>query len=233
MKLYKFRPLGRGKYFSRLKRILNTGEFHCSKIWDLNDPMEGVFSNSSYNRLNSQMMYSEKNAYKICSFSSEAGLKNSLLWGYYANGFKGVAIEVEIEDRLINTEFEGSIIKEIAYLPINEFRKNIDDVILIISRKLEPWKHECEFRFIIKSRKKKHKIGKITGLYLGNPYGDLINTQEIVQHSDSLKDYYELKNKILELTNNMDFLRYDSYFARDEANKDIVRFRPINKQITS
>ena len=44
MKVYKFRKLTNESDLDRLKGILETGNFWCSNFWDLNDPMEGVFS---------------------------------------------------------------------------------------------------------------------------------------------------------------------------------------------
>ena len=105
MKVYKFRQLIGGTDFCRLKEIIETRKFKCSKFQDLNDPMEGVFSilikseNINYNKKIQKIIdavYSKKMKHKICSFSGEEGFKNPSMWGYYAGGFKGVAIEVEV-----------------------------------------------------------------------------------------------------------------------------------------
>jgi len=97
LKLYKFRSLGTELDVCRLKSLIETGHFWCSKIWDLNDPMEGVYRNSNFNTEDIERIFSDKNNHLICSFSGEKGFKNPLLWGYYANGFKGAVIEIEVE----------------------------------------------------------------------------------------------------------------------------------------
>ena len=44
LKLYKFRSLGEPNSVNRVVGILRTKKFWCSKFWDMNDPMEGVFN---------------------------------------------------------------------------------------------------------------------------------------------------------------------------------------------
>jgi hypothetical protein len=40
--------------------------------------------------------------YKICSFSDEKAFSNPIMWGYYANGFRGVAVEIEVCGEEVN-----------------------------------------------------------------------------------------------------------------------------------
>lgn len=89
MKLYKFRPLANQTDFDRAKAILETGCFWCSKFFDLNDPMEGVYKGI-------KNYFAEKDRYKICSFSGKKAFRDPVMWAYYANGFKGMAIETAI-----------------------------------------------------------------------------------------------------------------------------------------
>ena len=188
MKLYKFRALGTVEDFNRLKNIIETGHFWCSNFWDLNDPMEGVYKNSSILSSDINKIFSEKNKYKICSFTGQKGFNNTTLWGYYANGFKGVIIEIEI--RNINK------INPINYVSKEIFQQNIEDVKLILLRKLDDWKSEDEFRFLIKSENNLHKIGKIIKVHFGTPYSGLTNTNKIFEKSKNLNRYNELKEKL-------------------------------------
>ena len=41
--LYKFRTLGSNDDLKRIKDIIENGEFWCSKFYEMNDPMEGVY----------------------------------------------------------------------------------------------------------------------------------------------------------------------------------------------
>ena len=61
LKLIKFRSLGSDNEFKRIKEILKTNKFWCSKLWNLNDPMEGVYRNSFFNSDDIFKMFTEKN----------------------------------------------------------------------------------------------------------------------------------------------------------------------------
>jgi len=193
MKLYKFRSLGSCNDFQRVKSIITEGKFWCSKLWDLNDPMEGIYKNSHFKSDNIKEIFEGKNNYLICSFSGEIGFKNPLLWGYYANGFKGVTIEIEVE----NTD-----IIEVKYVSQNEFNKNMSDVKEIITQKLVNWEHENEYRFLKKSEENQQKIGLITKVFFGTPYSNLNNTQKIREVSKSLRDFDKYKYKLQEVCRN-------------------------------
>lgn len=61
----------------------------------MNDPMEGVYL-APLDESKISKMFEEKDGFVICSFSSEEALDNPLSWGHYANGFKGIAIGIEV-----------------------------------------------------------------------------------------------------------------------------------------
>jgi hypothetical protein len=168
--------------------------FYCSPFWELNDPMEGLFF---ANPKLLKIIYNMKKRYKICSFSGINGFKNPLLWGYYANGFKGIAIEIEANSRDIYqiqyvSEIFPTTIKENNIDNIND--KHIQD---ILTRKLIGWQHEDEFRFLKKTNEKKEKIGKITNVYFGDPYGNIDESHELKQN-EVIKNYNENKDKLKE-----------------------------------
>ncbi len=191
IKIYKFRTLGTDLDLKRLKIIIETGNFWCSNFWDLNDPMEGIYRNSNITPEEIKDIFEGKNKYKICSFTGKEGLHNPLLWGYYANGFKGVVIEVEVEIT--------DNIKPMKYVSKEDFIRNTRDVQEILNRKLKEWGHEDEIRFLIESGNNLHKIGKITKIYFGNPYGNLNNTSQVLKKSKNLRKYNELKVKLKEI----------------------------------
>jgi hypothetical protein len=167
VKLYKFRPLANDTDFDRLKSILDTGEFWCSKFSGLNDPMEGAFT--LLNRPNASKIidsiYDEKESYKICSFSGEGAFSNPLMWGYYANGFRGVAIEIEIDKNEVKQIEYVDEIPSLEKLKLNNLTAE-----KILTTKLSPWSHECEFRYLKKDFDNLLKIGRITALFYGDPY---------------------------------------------------------------
>lgn len=195
MKLYKFRPLGNYDDFKKIKQIIEEKKFWCSKLWDLNDPMEGVF-HTIYNLDEIRRIFDLKNQYRICSFSGKEGFENQTLWGYYANGFRGVAIEIKVK---------RCVVKRIEYVTENEFKayivdavkKDIEKVVkVIITRKLKYWEHENEYRFLIQSEVNKQEIGKVKKIYFGDPYHNLANKNDIEKNSESFKEYLCYKKKL-------------------------------------
>jgi hypothetical protein len=199
IKLYKFRPLANEEDCERLKGILETGKFWCSTYPELNDPMEGVYNflpdpNDITNNISEliDLIYKEKQGYKICSFSNEDAFSKPIMWGYYANGFKGVAVEIEIcRKEVEEIEYKRDILKFSGKNPDKEAKR-------ILTTKLTIWKHEGEYRFLKKIEEDKEiKIGKITALYYGNPHEGTINRQDIIDNSKTFRKYLELKEKIL------------------------------------
>ncbi|MDD4894188.1 MAG: hypothetical protein PHW54_02615 [Candidatus Omnitrophica bacterium] len=206
MKLYKFRSLtgterdidsNRDSDFKRAKMILENGEFWCSKFSELNDPMEGVFYGS---KDLIDTIYTKKLQYKICSFSAKRALEKPYMWGYYANGFKGMAIEIEVDSGDVEEINYSNKIPSVDHL--RSVCKTDDEVIVkIITIKSSPWKREAEYRFLIKDEKKYHKIGEITKVYFGNPYGGVDNKESIYKNNPSLLCYDKFKKYLIRLAN--------------------------------
>lgn len=220
MKIYRFRKLTNETDYDRLKNILETGNFWCSIFWDLNDPMEGIFSfygeNDEIIKGGINAIYSLKNKYKICAFSGVKGFENPIMWGYYTNGFKGVAIEVEVK------ESEATEVKYKEKIADIFFNNNLDtDRIVkeILIGKLESWVHENEYRFLEESENNNLKIGEITAVYFGNPYGNLSNTGDI-QKNKKLAEFIEFKKKIIKVAQDKKIHCYD---VRSKNNVEIVK----------
>lgn len=199
MRLVKFRSLANEEDLCRVIRTIKTGEFWCAKLWNMNDPMEGVFS--SFNRTQVDGIFSEKNAFVICSFSDSSSLQWPLLWGYYANGFKGIAIEIEIDAHKILKhkkngrlppveESEGAIcdVKYLNWIKFNEDSRD-SDVENIITRKLNSWKKEKEYRFLKRANEGWHKISEVRRVYIGDPYINVVNREQIIPQSKTIKQY--------------------------------------------
>jgi hypothetical protein len=191
MKLYKFRPLGCGKD-KWVADILENRTFRCSKFLQLNDPMEGVFS-TTMNEAEIESIFELKCKYRICSFSGKNAFGNPLMWGYYANGFKGVAIEIEVIDDVAKKYC-------VEYVPaaLTIEKPSQENVERILRTKLDIWKHEEEYRFLTGSEDdpREQEIGKITAIYFGNPYGNVIN-KEACQGEPSHLSYKEAKESII------------------------------------
>jgi hypothetical protein len=198
MKLYKFRSIAGNSNcesvsksnYCRVKDIIKTGKFWCSYFWELNDPVEGLFfANTKLLKI----IYNMKIMYKICSFSGINGFKNPLLWGYYASGFKGIAIEIEINSRYI---YQIQYVSEIFPTIIKENNINDKHIQDILTRKLIGWQHEDEFRFLMKTNENKQKIGEITNVYFGDPYGNIDISSEL-KKEEAIKEYNDNKDKLI------------------------------------
>ncbi len=217
MKLYKFRPLGTEKDLNRIDEILSTNNFWGSKFFELNDPMEGVFYfpldiNEKMMHL-TRLLFSAKNSYKICSFSNVYGFENPLLWGHYANGFKGVAIEIDVNpSEVYQVRYANSI------LDIKLSGQDADDIVKeILTTKLILWNYENEYRLLRKNEESKQQLGRTTKVYFGNPYGNLYNTHEI--QPEAIKNYLDLREKLLEKINKYNI---DSSLVKVNGTKVIV-----------
>ena len=193
IRLIKFKPLANKNDFKRAKEIIENGEFWCSKLWNLNDSMEGHYQIIQSDIELMPDMFDEKNNAVICSFSRLNALKNPLLWGYYANGYKGIAIEIECNYQTDTTE---SGIHEVKY-----DKQNINynqGLIEIITNKKQCWVHEKEYRYI-KFRSDKegpYKIGEIKKVHFGFPYQRFENRKEITNNSKTLREYNYWKNEL-------------------------------------
>lgn len=165
MRVYKFRPISDARSLGRATSILATGKFWCSKFWELNDPMEGVYRLRDIACVHE--VFTEKQKLRVCSFSHESALRNPLLWGYYASGFKGVAIEVET-DRLRPVAYTTDLICPGAALPKAEQAEQI------LCNKLKPWEHEQEYRFLTRSDEAEQEVGRVISVVCGVPYPTLI-----------------------------------------------------------
>ena len=185
IKLYKFRSLKTCEELCRLKEIVDTNKFWCSKFSEMNDAMEGVYYAADTNIIKN--IYHEKNEYKICSFSGELAFENPCMWGYYAGGFQGVAIEIEIEAHSSN-------IHKVNY---EKDLKQSSEVIEILTTKLCVWKHENEYRFIDKTNEAKNYIGKISKIFFANPYGDVTNSDDIFKDNQHIRKYLDYMRELV------------------------------------
>ena len=209
MKLYKFRPLRNELDLYRIKEILADHVFWHSKFWELNDPMEGVFTiENNEKRINE--IFDSKSKYGICSFSGLKGFENPILGGYYANGFKGLAIEIEVDT---------SYVKHVKYpVSLNEINNsNPDSIEMVLRTKLKNWEHENEFRSLNKGIIGNIQVGKISGVYFGNPYGNVQNKYVIQK---KFMKYIDFKNKVIETANKNNILCYNVKMIDGKVVKD-------------
>lgn len=147
MKLYKYRSL---RKFDFVSDILCKQRFHASSFFDLNDPMEGLFEYpESTKQEYIDAIVEGKRKLRICAFSKDC--KHILLWAHYADGFKGICIEVDLREPQLE-DMEGYEIVTVEYSSQRVFFSNnarhiVDEMPrIILSKKSSVWKYEEEIR---------------------------------------------------------------------------------------
>jgi hypothetical protein len=164
MKLYKFRQYGSDEDRNRVHRIINTGEFYLADRKRLNDPMEGFFEYySEEDRQYSQRVKDfllAKRDLRICSFSNT--YHPILLWSHYADGHKGIAIEITLNSKHYQDLYRIKYVKKIPFI---DFKKDNQNPISVLRTKIKFWRYEREFRYI--DFQDGVRLGEITGIYFG------------------------------------------------------------------
>ncbi|WP_206675251.1 DUF2971 domain-containing protein [Mariprofundus sp. NF] len=156
--LYKYRGIKEFRYFVDI--VLNK-RFYAAPYFDLNDPMEGHYLYNS-GELDSDvrdLIKSQKEKLRICSLSKVAD--NELMWSHYAEGHRGVAIGVTVNESkhaVVPVDYDG---------PLQIERVGIHNATAqeILSHKLKVWSYEEEVRVFI--RNKQYVDVKVEEVLLG------------------------------------------------------------------
>lgn len=136
---FKYRSL---ENWDHILDILINNRLHAAEFGKLNDPMEGLFRydpDVADQKLLNRIVQ-VKRQLKICSLSETSD--NELMWSYYANGHKGICIEVELKPKITVTQVD--------YSGISTLQPSYDEnhVYEILSKKEHFWAHEQEYRVI-------------------------------------------------------------------------------------
>ena len=150
VRLFKFRA---ASHLEFAFDIIAKKRLFCSDWRALNDPREGVFAytysgneHAMHRGLLDQIV-TEKTHLKVCSLSGTVA--NPLLWAHYAEGFKGIAIEVELP---INPKilYPVRYIDE-PYTVEGDTRSSHAIAVDALTRKMPFWRYESEIRILWKS----------------------------------------------------------------------------------
>lgn len=181
MYLFKFRALDSYESIRRALDILRNQQLFLSE-WDkLNDPADAdcdtaLPANNEEIAEEERQLYAEvqirKQQTKVCCFSRTYA--NSILWSYYANGFKGLCFIVEVDDKLV-TKVNYSKHTRIVKKGIHP-----EELDSILSEKRSQWSHEFEARVITDAEKdylQFKPIGVIAGHLLSQQFRDRISNR--------------------------------------------------------
>lgn len=151
MLAYKFRSSAQIEF---IFDILINQRLYCADWRTLNDPMEGMFFTHNARFEEQEMskrvmgvegVINAKHQYKVCSLSKT--YKNYLLWSHYANGYDGVAIEVELPNdsyHIKNVEPRGNR----YFLDLKNFENEDEAAKAILFSKHSVWAYEKEIRIL-------------------------------------------------------------------------------------
>lgn len=198
MKLYKYKSLAN---FEFVADILLNKRLFASEFNNLNDPMEGDFNRNYASPEYLKSITEEISKIKICSLSSN--MSNPILWAHYADGFKGICIEVEIDESILTpyeiTYSEFNPIPSEGYRGLqgkDEETTPHDWAIASLRKKYEAWRYEDEYRIFSDSEYISEGL-TITTIYLGTRIGEVYkNLIHIL-----LADKIEIKETIILDTN--------------------------------
>lgn len=137
--LYKYRGLDNFKNFVD---IILKNRLYAAQYKDLNDPMEGqyYYHRGELNKTIRDKILEEKGTLRILSLSRVNN--NQLMWSHYADGHKGVAIGVRIDE----SEYDVQPIEYDGIVTIRNSDYNGQTAREILRHKLEVWSYEKEVR---------------------------------------------------------------------------------------
>jgi hypothetical protein len=147
----------------------------------MNDPMEGIFMYSTMGQVPGiqeriKGIGDAKSIYKVCSLSSD--FQSHLLWAHYANGFDGLAIEVELPDddpNIRRIEYRGVF----AFLDMDQVTTEDEAARTILFSKYQEWSYEEEIRVL--SRQTYYDDLAVRRVIVGHRMNDaLFDTLEMV-----------------------------------------------------
>jgi hypothetical protein len=160
MLLYKYKSL---RNLDHTLDILLNERLYCSPYLELNDPFEGLFSASIHipprerakypffrlpdslkvTKSVDDLPYDSKDRVRICSLS--ASPSDILLWSHYADGHKGIAIEIDALglEAIIHEVKYADVLPQYSYtllgMPTPEE---------LLTHKTQHWKYEAEHRVL-------------------------------------------------------------------------------------
>jgi hypothetical protein len=123
---------------------------YCAHWSELNDPLEGryeIFLGSKGSRIEELMVNrieQAKNSFRVASLSGDP--ENFLLWSHYADGHKGVALEIDIPE-------SHQHLSKVTYTPFSSVftdkLQTLEDMRHLFNGKGEEWAYEKEYRFVV------------------------------------------------------------------------------------
>jgi hypothetical protein len=147
--LFKYRSIQNWKF---LLDIFLKKRLYAATYKELNDPMEGryYYHSDDVSREFRKAIRSQKREWKICSLSRTH--RNTLMWSYYADGHKGIAIGITVR----SPRSTPYTVRNVSYdMEVHLSDSNMDPAqvaLQILSQKQLAWQHEDEVRVFTRSQ---------------------------------------------------------------------------------
>jgi len=142
---FKYRSLQNWKF---VLDIFIKKRLYAAVFKEMNDPMEGryFYASDPVSLEFGRAMRRQKKQSRICSLSRNP--RNTLMWSYYADGHKGIAVGINVR----NLRKNAYLVRDVRYdmevnLDRSKIRAGPKAVALdILSQKQYSWRHEEEVR---------------------------------------------------------------------------------------
>jgi Protein of unknown function (DUF2971) len=146
MKLYKYKSLS--NLWHTLDILINN-RLYCAHWSELNDPLEGryeIYLGDKSDRIHSIMtsrIEKARDTYRVASLSADP--TNFLMWSHYADGHKGIVIEVEVRE-------SHPDLTKVLYSPFSSLftdkLQTKEDMRHLFNSKGNEWAYEQEYRLV-------------------------------------------------------------------------------------
>jgi len=141
--LYKYRTLNN---FEFVLDIIVNQRLYAATFDSMNDPMEGFYtSNADVPEAALVALEDLKQTLKICSLTQYKD--NPLMWAHYADGARGIAVGVEVND---GVDIRGVEYDSLSYL-VAKKEASIERAKSVLTYKASYWRYEGEARVFVEN----------------------------------------------------------------------------------
>ncbi len=168
---YKFKPINKDTIDMLIKE-----KIYFSDVSSLNDPLECPILKLYDKYFKNEIFQGDYEPY-ICSFVVDTKnkpddiIKNTLLFSHYADRHRGICIEYEIDEKLLN---QGKIWHTRVEYSENTPYKQLDNIAYVFAIKSKKWEYEEEYRFILFGHDKEKQQKRGTGVYINGINGGAV-----------------------------------------------------------
>lgn len=171
MNAFKFRTL---RDLDRVLGMIRSNDLWCAEWQNLNDPMEGFYyydpggAQTDAQRIINAIRRGKRGRF-VCSLSARFDIATQ--WAYYADEFRGLALEYDLSDLRRSGEVT---VDHVRYEPLEASFDIYQDADperlaeLVLLTKIDEWSHEQEIRIISRSSGRLRIPGGVQSVTVGH-----------------------------------------------------------------